>query len=324
MRLSLLTAGAAALSLTYVGHAAAVPYTYSTFAVPGAHDGTYAQGINDSGEIAGYSLNASIGYSGFVQSGGTTTTIQDPNAVAGSTFVYGISNAGAVVGTYGDGSGAHAFVESGGTYTTLSALNGYFQLQVQGINNAGQVVGSYFQSQVGRIGFEYSNGAVTSFTVPGSGAYPDVNPYGINDAGTIVGYYTEDLGNTDLIRGFIDTNGSFTFVDVPNATATVLTGIDDAGDLVGYYGVGSATYAFTDVGGVITTLNVPNAAPNSTLAFGINDLGDVTGHTTDTTQSGGSLGFEAVPATAVSEPATASLVVAGLAALSLGRRRLRA
>ena len=50
-------------------------YTYTTFVLRGGLD-TYAEGINDSGEVVGEFL----GVEGFVESGGAYTTIDFPGS----------------------------------------------------------------------------------------------------------------------------------------------------------------------------------------------------------------------------------------------------
>jgi probable HAF family extracellular repeat protein/VCBS repeat-containing protein len=74
---------------------------------PLATDGTYAEGINDLGQVVGYYFDNS-GLHGFLYSGGSYTTINDPLATQG-TVATGINNKGEIVGDYFDGSGEHGF-----------------------------------------------------------------------------------------------------------------------------------------------------------------------------------------------------------------------
>jgi probable HAF family extracellular repeat protein len=93
-------------------------------------EGTDATDINNSGVIVGFYYDSSDKLNGFVDIGGTFTTIDDPLGVEG-TQVYGINNAGQIVGSYIDGSGVeHGFVASLNGVTTnedaaltLSSLN---------------------------------------------------------------------------------------------------------------------------------------------------------------------------------------------------------
>jgi probable HAF family extracellular repeat protein len=64
--------------------------TFTTLDDPLATFGTVANGINDMGQIVGYYFNNS-GQHGFLYSGGTFTTIDDP---LGNTYPQGINNNG--------------------------------------------------------------------------------------------------------------------------------------------------------------------------------------------------------------------------------------
>jgi len=85
---------------------------------------TTPRGINNTGEIVGYFFDAN-GMHGFLDSGGTFTTVDDPSAVAryaGSigTEVTGINDNGQMVGYFDDGKGGvHGFLDTGGNFTTL-------------------------------------------------------------------------------------------------------------------------------------------------------------------------------------------------------------
>ena len=127
-------------ALFFLGVAQAGPITYITLKAPGA-TATYAQGINNLGQVVGYYTDAT-GVHGFVKSGGGYLTLNAPGASA--TYAQGINDAGQVVGYYSDATGDHGFVESGGLYTTLNdPLNdpGPVSTYAFGINNAGQVAG---------------------------------------------------------------------------------------------------------------------------------------------------------------------------------------
>ena len=85
-------------------------------------------GINNSGQIVGYYVDASGANHGFVLSGGIYTALNDPIGDPGSTRAFGINATGQIVGIYNaSGVGTSGFLYSGGTYTTLNhplATNG--------------------------------------------------------------------------------------------------------------------------------------------------------------------------------------------------------
>jgi uncharacterized membrane protein len=100
----------------------------------------------------GYYFDSSNNQHGFLDSGGTFTTIDAPQAVDG-TAVTGINNSGQIVGNYADADGkGHGFIDDEGAFTTIddpAATNG---TSVQGINDAGEIVGYYIDAE-GTHGF---------------------------------------------------------------------------------------------------------------------------------------------------------------------------
>jgi probable HAF family extracellular repeat protein len=158
---------------------------------------TQAYGINNAGQIVGQYTDSNRLRHGFLYSGGSYTTLDDPLATNG-TFARGINNAGQIVGQYIDGRGEHGFLYSGGVYTTLDdplAASGTSPFgagtYARGINDAGQIVGLYVDSGGRTHGFLYSGGEYLTIDDPlgtvGTAAF------GINDADQIVGYY-QDTG----------------------------------------------------------------------------------------------------------------------------------
>jgi probable HAF family extracellular repeat protein len=85
--------------------------------VPGS--GTFAQGINDDGQVVGYYYDSSGNAHGFLFTRGGYTTLDDPSTVNNQTFPEGINKNGDIVGWYNDLSRDHGFVYSAGRYTTL-------------------------------------------------------------------------------------------------------------------------------------------------------------------------------------------------------------
>jgi probable HAF family extracellular repeat protein len=118
---------------------------------------TVANDINNLGQIVGSYSNLGGTY-GFLLSGGTYITLDDPVAKPGTTQALGINDAGHIIGQYYDASNlSHAFLYSGGAYTTIdppSALTA----TASGINDAGQIVGTYNDASLRSHGFLYSGG----------------------------------------------------------------------------------------------------------------------------------------------------------------------
>ncbi|WP_347990148.1 DUF3466 family protein [Methylomonas sp. AM2-LC] len=275
-------------------------YNYTTIDNPNQTGGTVGFGINNSGQISGYYFTGAQRQTinSFVYDGSTYTTINDPNALAGTTVASDINNNGILVGDFQDSTGPHGFLYNGSTYTTLNYPNatGSGGTIPISINDTGEVAGIFYtgNNNVGN-GFLYNGSTYTTLNDPNStkGTYA----YGINNSGDVVGYF--DNGNVG--NGFLYNGSTYTTLIDPNATnGTYALGINNNGEVVGYYTDSTGNHAFVYNGSTYTTLNYPNTTPNNptldTYAFGINDSGKVTGYFVN--NHGVSLiGFVATPAT---------------------------
>ncbi len=230
---------------------------------------SYAEGINDSGWVVGYSATAS-GYShAFLYSGGAMT---DLGTLGGTlSYAYGINDSGWVVGESTTASGAdHAFLYSGGTMTDLGTLGGASSA-ARGINDSGQVVGYSNTASGYSHAFLYSGGAMTDLgTLGGNYSYA----YGINDSGQVVGYSTTASG---YWHAFLYSGGTMTDLGTLGGTLSYAYGINDSGQVVGYSATASGYWhAFLYYGGTMTDLGTLGGTES--LAWGINDSGQVVGY----------------------------------------------
>ena len=114
------------------------------------------------------------------------------------------------------------------------------------------------------------------------------------------------------LHGFLDTDGSFTQIDVPGGTFsfTSANGINDSAQIVGL----GALHGFLYSGRSFTQLDVPGGT--ATVAFGINDAAEIVGGFNNNTH-----GFLATP---VPEPPSLTLLSVALIVAGLGVTRLRA
>jgi probable HAF family extracellular repeat protein len=150
---------------------------------------------------------------------------------------------------------------------TATAVNG----------NSTNAIAGEFDDAKGAHGFVLRNGVFTTIDVPDaldpgvSGTF--VN--GINAPGLLVGTYS--VGST--FHAFFYNNGNFIKLDPANVRSQGGF-INAKGQVVGTYrDSGQYRHGFIWLNGNFTTFNVPgDAIPLGTVAFGINDIGDVVGN----------------------------------------------
>ena len=116
-------------------------YTFVNIDFPGAYL-TIPEAVNDNGAVVGYYLDTQYGnYHGFLYSGGTYTTIDDPE---GTTFCEGINNAGVITGVVEvSATETHGFTYSNGAFTSFDYPGTSGVTSGQGINNSNEITGIY-------------------------------------------------------------------------------------------------------------------------------------------------------------------------------------
>src|SRR6266511_383523 len=176
-------------------------------------------GINNHGQICGWSGIATQSQHAFLYSGGT---MMDIGTLRGNTFsaAVDINDSGQVTGYSGgctvnqvaylqtgrvncQGRGAlHAFLYSGGRMIDLGTLPGGAQSQGFGINNDGSVVGFSSGIRFARHAFLYSNGRIRDLNnlIPANSVWTLLQADGINDSGQITG---QGLNPQQQLRAFL-------------------------------------------------------------------------------------------------------------------------
>jgi hypothetical protein len=218
---------------------------YTTIDDPNGFE-TYATGISGNTIVGLFA--AGLTTHGYSETGGVFTTIDPPGS--GLTEVTGISG-DTIVGSFVESSGSiigpsHAFTLTNGVYSIFDDPNGINDTGARGISGS-TVVGDYVDSAGQQHGFTEAGGSFTTFDDPNAtGPIPGDNDqgttvYGVFN-GVVAGTYTDDSGIT---HGFTESEGIYTTIDVPGATATEIFGMN--GDtLVGDYiedGVGKGFVA---------------------------------------------------------------------------------
>jgi len=214
----------------------------TTFNPGGPAGSTQVTDINDAGTVVGIYLPTDTdppSQAYLRAADGTITTFTVP----GSTSVYpwSINDLGEVTGTYSYDSGDQVggFVRSpGGMITTFTYSDGIVPLA---INIAGTTTGWYGPPVGNFAGFVAgSNGAITPFSIPGTGAI-DTLYIGLNNAGFIAGSYTVVAnglpvqGAGEYMYGFVRTHqGLISSFSVPGASNTTAVAINDSNVVTGW------------------------------------------------------------------------------------------
>lgn len=278
---------------------------------------TQTLGINNSGTVAGFSGNPTA--SGFTLTLPSTFTNENfPGAV--STMVTGINQNGDTVGIYVDAGGTtHGFTDIGATFHTVDQPGTVFN-QGLGINLADETVGYSSKvdplGMVGQDAYSQLGGVFTNINALLPSNF-NSQAVGINNAGTVVGFY---MPTATTSIGFLDVGGTISALDPFGSTFTQALGINNLGEIVGFWTDGGGVqHGYVDIGGFFYSFDAMGSV--NTTINGVNDLGQIVGFYMDANDN--TIGFVGTPSS-VPEPATLTLVGAGLLACAVISRRKRA
>jgi probable HAF family extracellular repeat protein len=236
--------------------------------------------INTSGQVAGYSQNASGTYRAFLSSGSNLLDIGDLGG--GSAVGYGINDLGQVVGSAVTTNGEnHPFLYRNGRMIDLGTLgssdNDWWNV-ASGINNSGVVTGTSYDAQGNFFGFVWKNGKMLKMGTLG-GLWSQ--GYAINNKGQVTGVGYTKNGSA---HAFITNCPTCPLKDLgtfAGSTSTVWGfAINDSGVVVGQSTFGGTYHAFVYSSGKIKDLNKMIPAGSGWVlieARGINAAGQITG-----------------------------------------------
>ena len=206
-----------------------------------------------------------------------------PFAGASETELFGINDAGDIVGSYADANAVRkGFWLRNGVFETI-APEGATDTRAFGINASGQITGRY----------KDADGVQHGFLREPDGMFIAVNPgaainyaWGINDTGQLTSYHFDFPTENDIVITSFLREPDGTFVQVPSSGGVggnVFRGINNAGVMAGW-NLPESGFTPTQIidglifeDGAFTTLSID--AERHTLPDDIDNHGRIVGHT---------------------------------------------
>jgi probable HAF family extracellular repeat protein len=256
-------------------HTQAVQYQVIDLGDLGIEAGAYSTsyGINNSGQVVGASsyLKGTGGNPHpFLYSNGIMSELGGLSVFGG--YAQSINSSGQVTGlSYTNNVLHHAFLYSNGVMQDLGTLGGDRSVG-NAINTIGQIVGGSSTSTGQLHAFMYSNGVMQDLgTLGGTSSTATA----INSLGQIVG--RSFLPGNSVAHAFVYSNGVMQDLSsIPGSWNTAM-GINDSGQIIGYNGTsGGDSRAFLYSNGITVDLGILGDVGTS-LACGINNLGQIVG-----------------------------------------------
>ena len=300
--------------------AQATIYNFQTYDNPAGPAFNQLLGINNNGTIAGYYGSGAAGQpnNGYILNTPNTYTNENFPGSA-QTQVTGINNIGTTVGFWSNSNTGtdpnFGFVDNRGVFSNVNdpAVSSTPSVnQLLGVNDHNVAVGFYMDSNGNSHSYTYTIASNSFVPITYSNAV-SLTATAINNNSEIGGFYTNAGGAT---LGFIDSNGTFSSLNAPNATATMFFGLNNYGVLVGQATIGGATdgIAYNSSNDLWQIINDPLGIGTTTLN-GINDKGSIVGFYVDAL--GNTDGLLATPVSATPELPTGLLFGTGLIFMSV-------
>jgi hypothetical protein len=206
-----------------------------TYDYPDATGYINSSGINDRGDVAGYFLQPSGHFRGFVRfaDGSFSPPIVAPNDTMGITYATDINGAPTVCGeSYDSRNDAyHGFLVTDRVFT-LFDIEGSGSTTVAGINASGHFVGDFGPDASTGQGYIDVDGVISTFSIPEA---TSTIATAINGFDMVVGNYT--LASDIYVHGFFrGAAGELTYpIDFPGSIQTGMRGINNHRVAVGTY-----------------------------------------------------------------------------------------
>ena len=233
--------------------------------------GSYAQGINNNGQVVGY-WSTPQGIHAFLYDSGQLKDL----GILGGTNIYALSinDVGQVAGFTETAQGLQAFLYQNGSLANLGNLGG-LNSYAYGINGQGKLVG-YLDTPEGARAFLYDSGAVTDLgSLGGTNAFA----FGINNLMQVAG--SSLMPDNVRTHAFLWQAGTITNLNrlLPLGSGWELMearGINDKGQIVGWGLTNNQEHGFLYAAGSIRDLGVLPGGTNS-YAFGLNSTATAVG-----------------------------------------------
>lgn len=242
-------------------------------ALPGTGS-SVAQGINEFGDVAGWSQGSTALPFIFTAEGGMTALPLPPDTSTSNGVAYGLNDVGQVVGSAGL-IGARAVRWTGGILEDLQFAGVNPPSDARGINAFGDTVG-FYTVPGGTFGQ-----AAHAYILTDQGGFLDIGPdgarslaYDINDAGQVTGYFSAGANRAfrwSAAAGFENLGVAGDFAHSAG------TAINEAGQVAGHLTTagGNAEVIFRHTDG--PGMEILGGFGEHNRALGINRRGDIVG-----------------------------------------------
>ncbi|MBV8898186.1 MAG: hypothetical protein JO051_16850 [Acidobacteriaceae bacterium] len=195
---------------------------------------------------------------GFVEQGGTFTSVSNPNTPKAATVVnqlLGVNNKNVAVGFYTDALGntqGYSYDIAGTKFAAITLPGSFNAVMTTAtdINNSGVISGFYVDGANNTHGFLDNGGSFSSYDDP-FGVGMNTSFLGLNNNREVVGSFLDSAGVTNGFT-FNYLSHTWTTLDDPNAspnvafnvTGTTINGVNDLGQVVGFYSDGTNVHGF--------------------------------------------------------------------------------
>jgi hypothetical protein len=143
------------------------------------------------------------------------------------------------------------------------------------VNDSGVIAGDYIDKSGVQHGMILAGTKLTSFDGPSGSS--SISAYGINNSSVVVGWYLDSNGTP---TSFAYSNGTFTPIAYPKASATEANGINDNGWIVGaYFDKNGVEHGFYWDTKKYHAVNVKGAV--TTIAWDVNNSNTISLYTVD-------------------------------------------